>query len=150
MLELKGTTVLIKNLNDAKVRASKGLERGLAKAGHFLLMKARELAPVDTGKLWESGFVLKQGYGDKTKITVGFNTPYALIVHEDLDAKHAEGKSAKYLEIPTRLYADEIQKIIADEVRKWNENLGVAVERAESPKVTDAYLKEHAFGKDKK
>lgn len=43
---------------------------------------------------------------------VGYTQTYAMIVHEDLDARHKPGKSAKYLEIPARTYHAEIVKRI--------------------------------------
>ena len=37
-------------------------------------------------------------YRDGDKIVVGYNTPYALLQHENLEYNHAPGRSAKYLE----------------------------------------------------
>lgn len=59
--------------------------------------------PVDTATLKSSGFVLPPNmYGNKILVEFGFGgpaAPYAITVHEDLDAKHTVG-SAKYLEKP--------------------------------------------------
>lgn len=49
---------------------------------------------------------------NKASVTVGFSQSYAIYVHEDLDAAHAEGKVAKYLEGPARRLGDEIGKLI--------------------------------------
>lgn len=49
---------------------------------------------------------------DDVDVQVGFAMPYAGIVHEDLEAHHAPGTQAKYLEQPTREYSSEIGRII--------------------------------------
>ena len=56
--------------------------------------------PVDTGALRSSGFV-SQPRIESGSVTVdmGFNTPYAIQVHEDLTAYHPHGE-AKYLSKP--------------------------------------------------
>jgi len=38
----------------------------------------------------------------KTSVVVGYTANYAIFVHEDLKARHAPGKQAKYLEQPAR------------------------------------------------
>ena len=40
--------------------------------------------------------------------TVGYTQAYALTVHEDLEARHSQGKTAKYLEIPARLLSQQV------------------------------------------
>lgn len=43
---------------------------------------------------------------------VGYSANYALHVHEDLEARHAPGKSAKFLEKPARELREELARII--------------------------------------
>lgn len=43
---------------------------------------------------------------------VGFSAPYAIYVHEDLEARHAPGKQAKFLETPARVNAAAYGRII--------------------------------------
>lgn len=52
------------------------------------------------------------GSGDSA--VVGYTANYALYVHEDLNARHAPGKQAKYLEQPYRELKPEIPKIIRE------------------------------------
>lgn len=46
--------------------------------------------------------IAKANKGSKGSVIVGYTQKYALVVHENLKAKHAEGKQAKYLEDPAR------------------------------------------------
>jgi len=41
-------------------------------------------------------------YGRNASVIVGYTANYALYVHEDMEARHAPGKQAKYLEQPAR------------------------------------------------
>jgi hypothetical protein len=85
---------------------------------NVVLNESLEIVPVDTGTLKDSGRV------EKPKITVtgieveitygGAASQYAGIVHEDPNARHAEGKSYKYLEIPVNNNADKF----VDEVKR--------------------------------
>lgn len=79
--------------------------------------------PVDTSNLRQSGQVLlpeikgsavmvEMGYG-------GFAADYSLYVHEDLEAHHPRGGSAKYLEIPLKAATDGMGGRIAADLRKW-------------------------------
>jgi hypothetical protein len=68
----------------------------LMDVGNDLQGKAQQLAPVDTGDLRGSAYT-KLG---KNSVEVGFNTPYALRQHEELNYRHPRGGQAKYLEEP--------------------------------------------------
>lgn len=46
------------------------------------------------------------------QVDVGFSARYAIYVHEDLNANHPNGGSAKFLEIPARELKQEIRMII--------------------------------------
>lgn len=52
----------------------------------------------------------------QVKVVVGYTQGYALAVHENLTASHAEGKQAKYLEGPARAAQNDIRKIIHESV----------------------------------
>lgn len=51
------------------------------------------------------------------KVSVGFSTNYALIVHENLEANHPVGK-AKYLIDPARRLAPELPRIVSQAMRQ--------------------------------
>jgi len=44
-------------------------------------------------------------------VVVGFTQNYGIFVHENLDAKHAPGKQAKFLEAPARYLQADLGKI---------------------------------------
>jgi hypothetical protein len=83
------------------VRAAAG---ALFREGERIMTRSkRDFVPVLTGALRASGRVEPPQIAG-TEITVilgygGASAPYALVVHEDLQAHHTVG-SAKYLEIP--------------------------------------------------
>lgn len=49
---------------------------------------------------------------DGTGVVVGYTQSYAVNVHEDLDASHRAGKTAKFLEGPAREYNTQISELI--------------------------------------
>lgn len=63
----------------------------------------------------------------KNSVIVGYTANYALKVHEDMNAKHKKGKTAKYLERPTRELSNggEIKRIVDTAVGR-----GVSLEDA--------------------
>ena len=63
-----------------------------------IIIRAKQLCPIDTGLLKNSGEVVKRGGRGLQRYTVRFTAPYAVYVHEDLNAQHAPGKEAKFLE----------------------------------------------------
>ena len=46
-------------------------------------------------------------------VVVGYSQDYAIYVHEDLDAAHAEGTQAKFLEEPMRRMRPELLRVVA-------------------------------------
>lgn len=83
-----------------------GLQRALRMEAEEILLAAKMLTPVDRGWLQASGKV--QGPWKalgvfEVAITFGDSaTPYALIVHENLQARHASPTQAKFLETPAK------------------------------------------------
>ena len=79
---------------------------------------SQELVPVDTGFLQYSGYVETQSdvVGDLTTIEIGYDAPYALYVHENLELQHPNGGMAKYLELPMELMLPDLQRNIIERV----------------------------------
>jgi hypothetical protein len=50
--------------------------------------------------------------GKRASVCVGYCTNYALYVHEDMEARHKPGKSAKFLSRPCREHEDELADIV--------------------------------------
>ena len=95
-----------------------GMTAGLTLAGLFLQRKSMEIVPIDTGNLRGGAFTRKEGQRYNTRVFVGYTAKYAVYVHEDPDARHKEGKSYKYLEIPLRRHRDTMAKIVRIEMQK--------------------------------
>lgn len=51
-------------------------------------------------------------------VEVGYTQHYAIYVHEDLEATHAPGKVAKYLENPAREFRQQIMKRIVNQTKR--------------------------------
>jgi hypothetical protein len=73
-----------------------GGRRGLHLALEQILTTARSRAPIEEHTLEQSGATAISG--DGLHGTVSFDTPYAVRQHEDMTARHDEGRRAKYLE----------------------------------------------------
>ncbi|WP_439675999.1 hypothetical protein [Embleya sp. MST-111070] len=93
-----------------------GAARGLRVAAEHVLGESRKLVPLDEGTLERSGAAVV----DDAELTaaVSYDTPYAVRVHEDMTARHAPGRQAKYLEQPLAEQAPVVAALIAAEVRR--------------------------------
>lgn len=92
-----------------------GARNGVRAAGEYLLSKAVPLAPKDTGALRRSGRV--RGVNAEPIVEVVFDTPYAVIQHENETYHHDDGQ-AKYLEQPLVEEAQTMQQIMAQSIRR--------------------------------
>ncbi|MFD4659340.1 hypothetical protein ACFWP2_27345 [Kitasatospora sp. NPDC058444] len=102
---------------DAVLRAERaGAARGLLAAAEHVLQKSREVVPIEEGTLARSGVASV----DEQQLVAGvsYDTPYASRVHEDLNARHDAGRTAKYLERPAAEEAAAVEQIIAAAVRR--------------------------------
>ena len=96
-----------------------GIGRGLKEGGLFVQRSSQLIVPVDTSNLKGGAFTRNVGgSGFKTDIVVGYVANYAVYVHEDMNAKHKPGKTAKYLERPAREKLREVIVIIREEARR--------------------------------
>jgi len=89
-------------------------EIGVFKASEVLLEQAAALAPHEEGILETSGTATADGL----KGRVAFNTPYALRQHEEVGWRHANGRTAKYLERPANGFTEEFTEIVAGAIRR--------------------------------
>ena len=79
---------------DPRQAVREGGEEGVNLACEHLLGVARGDVPRDEGTLMRSGAVTVDGL----RGVVSFDTPYAVIQHEELSYNHPRGGRAKYLE----------------------------------------------------
>ena len=94
----------LKSLEKAHPRA---FAAALYKEGFALAEMADVLIPVDTGRLRATLYVkppVEAGVaGFRPSVEVGVGTDYAVIVHEQIESKHAGETQAKYIEHPYNL-----------------------------------------------
>ncbi|MCT9090590.1 hypothetical protein N4G70_17255 [Streptomyces sp. ASQP_92] len=90
--------------------------RGLLLAAEHTLAASRQRVPINEGTLERSGAASV----DEQNLTaaVSYDTPYAVRVHEDMTARHLPGRRAKYLESVLPEVADDVQALIAAQVRR--------------------------------
>lgn len=115
-------------------KVDRGTKKALVAACEEILTESLKQVPRETNTLAKSayynlngasktGFVAKIGYGGNgnpvNPISGEVASKYMIVVHEDLSAKHDQGK-AKYLEDPVRqyqkVYGSRYAKFIRDEI----------------------------------
>ena len=126
MAMIKANTVNVKCFFDKELAqevVEKAAMKGLRKLGEEILTEAKELCPVDSGTLRQSGSV-RANSKNKT-VEISFNTPYALKQHEEMSYNHPNGGQAKYLEQPFNERVKEAQWYAEKEIgkatlKKWS------------------------------
>lgn len=105
-----------REVDDEAARLSADDLADAVRAGaHLLLRTADRDVPIDTGDLLASGRI--DVVGDEAVVSYGdADSWYAPIVHEDLEAKHPHGGSAKWLENAMNNIQPEIAEAIAEVV----------------------------------
>jgi hypothetical protein len=95
------STAVTRNLKALAARAPDRVGTALYLEAEIEMAEAKQRTPVDTGALRASGVVsLPEFSGRQISVSLNFGgpaAPYALVVHEDLEAHHPVGQ-AKYLE----------------------------------------------------
>lgn len=90
-------------------------EEGLDRALEHLLAEAKKLVPLDESTLELSGKPTRDGL----KGAVSFDTPYAVVQHENMDYRHLPGRQAKYLEQPMNTEREVMLQLMAVSLRDW-------------------------------
>lgn len=90
--------------------------RGLQLAAEHVLTESQAVVPLDEGPLQNSGTATV----DESSLTaaIAYDTPYAVRQHEELDYRHAPGRTAKYLETPLNAERDQVRALLAAELRR--------------------------------
>lgn len=125
-ISVSGLENIQRNLNQRLRKVKKVTREGMTDVVLDGLSKSVQKAPVDMGDLRGSGYakinnvIIATGTNggiqthgqapEETKLVgeIGFNTPYALIQHENLEFQHSNGGEAKYLE-----------KTVSQNANKW-------------------------------
>lgn len=89
---------------------------GLKLAVEHLLTESRKEVPIEEGTLERSGVASV----DERELVgaVSYDTPYAVVQHENLEYRHDEGRKAKYLEDPANRERQTMRDLIAAELRR--------------------------------
>lgn len=89
--------------------------RGLHLAAEHVLTEANDRVPIEEGTLQRSGRASSDP--EEVRAAVSYDTPYAVPVHEDMAARHDDGRTAKWLELTLAEQADTVRRIVADTIR---------------------------------
>lgn len=118
-LTLDGAADLIAMLQAVGADAPAVVAGVLYREGERIMAESKAEVPVETGALKGTGHVqVPETRGDLVSVTLGYGgpaAPYAIIVHEDLMARHLNGK-AKYLEDPMLRAAGTMEARLAAEL----------------------------------
>ncbi len=76
-----GANAIAKGLVKYRHQMGKRIENALMHGGKFILDESRKVVPIDTGDLYESSFIRKEGADFQTVVVVGYTAPYAAYVH---------------------------------------------------------------------
>lgn len=93
-----------------------GAARGLVLGAEHVLSESNKVVPLDEGPLQHSG-TASVNPASLTAM-VSYDTPYAVRQHENLDYRHAPGRTAKYLETPFNAERTVVQALIAASLRR--------------------------------
>lgn len=106
---------LIRGLKVAQVRVQAGAVHGLVAAAEHVLNVSNQHVPHETGVLERSGATSI----DPTDLraAVSYDTPYAVIQHEDLMFHHDPGRNAKYLENAKNTEQGKVNAIITQSIK---------------------------------
>lgn len=103
------------NINtDALPQVRRGAERGLFLALHNILNVSNERVPLEEATLQRSGAVDVRGLSG----VVSYDTPYAVIQHENMTYRHDAGRQAKYLETAMMDERRKTLQVIAAQIRR--------------------------------
>ena len=102
--------------DDVHKKVMSATERGLFKGLEYIKQESVKVVPKDTGVLEKSASVKISKDGKQG--AVSYDTPYAIRQHEELGYRHAEGRIAKYLEIPFQQNQGRALEIMQREIRR--------------------------------
>jgi hypothetical protein len=88
----------------------RAVEREINAIATDILAEAKRQVPRDKNTLRKSGTKEVGWQGDRVTATISFNTPYALVQHEDRSFQHPRGGKAKYLEDPLRAAVPDMKR----------------------------------------
>ena len=115
---ISGMAQLMAALQGAQSNIDDALKKSVTEVCADLLGESQPLVPVDTAALVGSGSFDVEQVGDTVQGSVGYNTPYALKVHEDRTMNHPNGGQAKYLTDPFEQRKDKYREKIRQDAQR--------------------------------
>ncbi|WP_334121862.1 hypothetical protein [Glutamicibacter sp.] len=102
--------------NHSLLRALDGsIEKGIVLAAEHILGESNKAVPIEEGTLQASGTV---AYDAKNRrAAISYDTPYAIVQHEDMSLRHDKGREAKFLENAMNSERETAAKIIANTIK---------------------------------
>lgn len=88
----------------------------LYEGGEMILAESDTRVPIEEGTLSRSGHVSEDRA--ELKVAVSYDTPYAVVQHEDMTFRHDAGRKAKYLEDPHNSERETMLELIAAAARR--------------------------------
>jgi hypothetical protein len=124
-LNVKGLDRVKDRLDEVIQRVRREVSAELYAIGEEIMAASKEVVPVDTGNLMNSGHVrLPEEFNNEINVKLGYGGPaagYALAVHENLNPNvnwKRPGSGPKYLENPLKERQDAIPGRIAAAARR--------------------------------
>ena len=111
---LKGDKKLISELRSKTGETFDRMKKVQNNTARDILLEAQRKVPKATFELSRSARIQEDSGNQRLRtIAVTYDTDYAVAVHEDMEAKHAPGQEAKFLERPAksqrRRYSSEMK-----------------------------------------
>ena len=103
------------NLAGVTAASKAGAAKGLLLAAEHVLQVSRASVPIEEGTLERSGAASVDA--SSLQAAVAYDTPYAVVQHEDLTMAHDAGRSAKFLENAVNSERDTIAELVAAQIR---------------------------------
>ena len=104
-------------------KAQRIISRAMYSEANTVLNQSKKIVPVDLGTLKNSGKVKKPTFkGSLIDVDItygGAAADYAFIVHEDPNARHAPGKTYKYLEMPFMAHKPTFERNVRLKFVAW-------------------------------
>ncbi|MFF2621299.1 hypothetical protein [Oerskovia jenensis] len=91
-----------------------GRDRGVHLVGEQILTTSRQRVPHEEGTLERSGATSAVEDG---RVTISYDTVYAVRQHEDMSLRHDDGRQAKYLETAMADNVDVARVLLAQAIR---------------------------------
>ena len=115
---ISGMNEILSALRDTESNLNQAVKQSITEVCADLLGESQPLVPVDTAALVGSGNFEVEQVGDTVQGSVGYNTPYALKVHEDRTMNHPNGGQAKYLTDPFEQRKDKYTEKIQQDAQR--------------------------------